>query len=308
MLANKYIIGGGITGLVWKFYHPEFTIISPDLGGMFAKSYMVWLHDTAETRKLLVDLGMEVKPKKSYIGYYHRGWIQDYQTEDMNLLLIQKKMSKWNEPLNRDFVPKTRDLSLSNIGGTNYMRTLDTDLSVIIEKLNEGAGIVNGFVTKIGNDFLEYKTTKDGDPIQVQCDRLVSTIAAPFFWKAYGQEKEFKFSPITNVIVRERPRTFDDRYEMVYYDDSVPYTRISHLGGKYALEFTGEISREEFQKLFPDLTVEDFFVVKQGRIYQGEPNLSPSEDIVFSGRFGRWEYGITTEHVVKHAIDHVGKL
>lgn len=305
---DKYIIGGGITGLVWKFYHPEFTVISPDLGGMFAKSYMVWLHDTAETRKLLTDLGMEVKPKKSYIGYYHRGWIQDYQTEDMNLLLIQKKMSKWNEPLNRDFVPRTRDLSLSNIGGTNYMRTLDTDLSKIIEKLNEGAGIVNGFVTQIGPDTLSYKTSKDGDPTTVPYRKLVSTIAAPFFWKAYGQEREFKFSPITNVIVRERPKTFDDRYEMVYYDDSVPYTRISHLGGKYALEFTGEISRDEFHTLFPDLTVEDFFVVKQGRIYQGEPNVSPSENIVFSGRFGRWEYGITTEHVVKHAIDHLGKL
>jgi len=309
MQENKgnYIIGSGISGLIWKYYHPEFQIISPDIaGGNYAKTYLVWFHDTFETRKLLVDLGLPIKTKKSYIGYYYKGWLNDNLTTDMNLMMIQKKMTAWDKPVDTDFVPKTKELSMSSTGGTNYMNCLDVDLEEVVKRLNEkNDNPISGFVTKIDSAELQYKTDFKSDLTHHEpYSKIISTMAAPFFWKAYGQEKgEFRCLPITNVIVKNKPPCFDGRYEMCYYDDSVPFSRISHMGDVWAIEITGEMTREKFEELYPDLTVQDIFTVKQGRIFENEDNSPPNENIVFSGRFAQWLYGVTTEHVIHQAIN-----
>jgi len=307
MTTKKYIIGAGITGLVWKYYHPEFKIISPDIGGDYARSYLVWLHDTYETRKLLKDLSLKIKPKESYIGYYNNGWLTDSLSTDMNLLMIQKKMTPWNLPVDKSFVPKTNDLSLSSgaLMGTNYMNTLDVDLGEVIKKLNEKADVIKGFVTQIDENRIFIKDDLgDKGGVYKEYDKLVTTISAPLFWKAWGQEKEFKCLPITNIIVENRPSVFDDKYEMIYYDDSQAFSRVSHIDGKYALEFTGIMDKEEFEELFPDLKIVDYFIAYQGRIFENQENLSPSSKIIFSGRFSTWRYGVTSEHVIAQAINY----
>lgn len=306
-MSNKYIIGAGITGLVWKYYHPEFQVISPDTGGMYAKSHLVWLHHTYETEKLLNDLGFPIKTKKSRIGYFNNGWIEDSLSTDMNLKMIQKKMTPWDQPIDRSFVPKTNDLSLSSgsLMGTNYMNTLDVDLEAVINKLNEKADVMNGFVTHMDNNRILIKENpKDDGGVYKEYDKLVTTIAAPLFWKAWGQPKEFKCLPITNVIVKNRPLVFDDRYEMIYYDDSVPFSRASFLQGHYALEFTGPLTKDQFAKMYPDLEIVNVFTVPQGRIFENTENLPPTDKIIFSGRFSQWKYGITSEHVISQAINY----
>lgn len=303
--SRKYIIGGGISGLVWNYYHPEYIIITPESKGeTFTRTYMVWLHDEPETRKLLTDLGLPVIPKSSLIGYYQKHWICDQVSPEMNVQLIQKKMSLWNQPLDTSFQPKTTDMSLATVGGNSYLKTLDVDLNEVIRRLNEKATIICGKVMTISDTIITVSNSPDLPDLHLEYERLVSTIAAPFFWLGYGEKKEFKCMPITNIITSVKPKEFDDKYEMVYYDDSVPFTRVSHLGDKYALEFTGEITQEEFEKLYPELKVDDYFLVKQGRIFENEENVPPNDKITFSGRFAQWKYGITTEDVVKQAIDY----
>lgn len=306
---RKLIIGGGITGLIWSYYHPDFTIITPDATAeSFTRTYMVWLHDTVETRKMLKDLGLPIKPKSSLIGYYQEHWIHDQVSPSMNVKLIQKKMSGWNQPLDTSFQPKSTDMSLATVGGNSYLNTLDVDLTEVVKRLAEKANIIPGYVTRITDDYIEYKKElKDEIPLTQDYDELVSTIAAPFFWRGYDEahpEIEFKSLPITNIVTSVKPKEFDDKYEMVYYDDSVPFTRVSHLDGKYALEFTGEITKIEFEDLYPELKVDDYFVVKQGRIFENEEHRPPTNKITFTGRFGLWKYGITTEHVVAQALNY----
>ena len=84
----------------------------------------------------------------------------------------------------------------------------------------------------------------------------------------------------------------------------VPWSRITRFGGKYAIEFTGVISKETFEKEYPELIVSDYFVVPLGRIFGGEENYPPTENIIFSGRFSRWEYGLTSEHIIAQAINY----
>lgn len=306
----KYIIGNGISGLIWKFYHPEFQVVAPSLaGGLYAKSHLVWLHDCFETRKLLNDLKIPFKIKQSKIGYFNNGWIMDNVNSEMNLLMIQKKMTEWNKPLDVSFIPKTRDLSLSTGGimGTNYMNTIDVNLEEVINRLNKNIGVIDGLVTRITDKEIFIQTDKSGAGITKKYDELISTIAAPFFWKAWGMEKEFKYLPITNILIKDKPKEFDDRYEMIYYDSSVPFTRVSHMGDKYALEFTGIMTKEQFRDLFPKVSILDYFVVQQGRIFENENNYPPTEKIIFSGRFAQWKYGVVSENVISQAINHNDK-
>lgn len=302
---NKIIAGAGITGLVWNFYHPEFKIISPEVGGNFTRTYLVWLHDNGYTRKLLEDLGFkhpEKFAKKSFIGYYVDGWISDYQTDWLAKKIIQRKMTEWNRGIDETLELKDRDLSNSTPSTGNWMNTLDVDLEEVIRRLSSKVNIEQGFITKIEPQFIHIKKDLKSDSVEIRpYSKLVTTMAAPMFWQAYGTPKDtFKSLPITNVIVNKRPPLFDDDYDMVYFYDK-PYSRISHLRGKWAIEYTGVIPKEEVTKDFPDIV--DYFVVKHGRIWENE-NESPQENIIFSGRFSQWKHKIVTESVISQAIEY----
>lgn len=305
--SKKIIIGAGPSGLIWKFYNPEFQIISPEVKNYTA--HLVWMHDCYETRKLITDLGwsnVDKLIKISQIGYYYNGWISNSLTDEMNLQMIQKKMTEWDKPIDKNFVPKTRDLSLSTGGlmGINYMKTIDVDLEEVVRRLYEHSDIQHGFVTHINEDSISTKHDLNDNNVDITYyDKLISTIPAPFFWKAWGQNKEFKCLPITNIIVSKKPSTFDDKYEMIYYGEDQPYSRISFLNGKYAIEFTGVISKEEFERLYPDLPILSYFVVPQGRIFEVD-NSPPSDKIIFSGRFAQWKYKVTTEFIISQALNY----
>ncbi len=303
---KKFIIGGGISGLVFQFYNPEFTIITPDIGGIY-NSYVVIIHDTVETRKLLSDLGYENVDKlhkRDYMGYYNNGWISEELTPDLSLLLIQKKMSKWNELVDTSFIPKSYEMSTRGSKTVNYMNVLDIEPHEIITKLNDKHGpILNGFVTKVTDKILTYKERWEGPEVELEYDELVTTIPAPLFWKAYGEERNYHAMSITNVITKVKPKEFNDKFTTTYYGHGVPFTRIAHLDGVYAIEFSGDITKEEFEQLYPEYPVEKIIPIKQGRIFQ-EDNISPQKNIKFLGRFGEWKFGITSEHVIKSSIDY----
>lgn len=297
-MDSKLIIGGGISGLVFQMYHPEFTIITPDIGGLFG-SYIATIHDTTETRKLLKDLGWsnpEFLSKKEYLGYFHKGWIQETLTPELNLLLIQKKMSLWNEPIDKSFVPESFDMSTSKTA--NYMMALDVDPSEVLKRISPGK-IIEGKVVEITDD---YVSLEDGRTFPYK--ELVSTIAAPFFWKAFGREQEFLSKPVTNIISIQKPPWFDDRFHFVYYDDSLPFSRITKLQGKYAIEFTGVLSKQDFQELYPDYGEVDIVPVRFGRIQSTLQNEPPNHRITFLGRFAQWKYGITLENVIKQTLEY----
>lgn len=315
MQSRKLVIGGGISGLIWNFYNPDYQIITPEVGGDFGRTYMIWLHRTAETIKLLKDLGWKNAKDMFhdvYIGYYVNGWLKEVLTPEENLKIIQKKMTDWDKPLDQNFLPDSFKMSTTTATGANIMKTLDVDLSEVIKRLNEKANIRRGFVRAIHSDGIvitnDFKDDPEVSGIILPYDKLVSTIAAPFFWMGWKQPsmfpRDFKSHPITNVITKTKPKLHDDHFEMIYYDDSVPYARTSKMGDTYAYEFTGVISKEKVQELMPDVVIEDYIVIKHGRIFQGEENTPPEKNIMFLGRFAEWKYGITTEHVVKKTLDH----
>ena len=302
--TENYCIGGGISGLIFHFYHPDFQIITPDIGGLYGKTYMVWLHNTPETQKLLKDLGYQNPSKyatKSWIGYYHKGWITERLSAELNVQVIQKKMTAWDQPIDKNFKPKTLDMSTTTQNTPNYMNTLDIDLFDLTRKLAEKAKYRTDKVTHVNSELI---FTESGDMLPYK--RLISTIPAPVFWKIWVQPKDlgFKYFPITNIITDTKLPFYDDRFSMIYYDEAFPFSRVSYMNGLYGIEFTGEITKEKFQELFPNINVKDYVRVPFGRIFENTENVPPKENIKFLGRFAQWKYGVTSEHVTKSAIEY----
>ena len=94
-MSKKYIIGAGISGLIFAYYNPDYTVISPDIGGQLSHGIynLTWVHDTPETRKLHKDLEFEFTPTKTLMGYYYNGEVSDFCPSEINSRIIQKKMS-----------------------------------------------------------------------------------------------------------------------------------------------------------------------------------------------------------------------
>lgn len=322
---SKFIIGNGISGLIWKFYNPEFELIGPvqiGAGGLqapdnFSRSYMVWLHDCPETRQLAEDLNfkdVENKLRQSRIGYYVKGVIRDHLTEPLKQVLVDKKMTPWDLStglLVKQVKPEEPSrLSLTGTTkGVNFMNVLDIDHSSLIWRLRNRTQTTHGFIGQINEATIGITNsvpTQDSGYTYSKYDTLVSTIPAPQFYRAYQGKVEspsFDSVPITFVTVQKKPAEFDGDYEMVYYDDSVPFTRISHLHGKYCIEFTGELSEEKFREMYPGVRIFDMWTLKGGRIVS-QKLTPPQENIIFSGRFAQWDHKITTEHVIKQAMEY----
>jgi len=329
---SKYILGGGISGLIWKFYNPEFEVVTPLLtrpnstlkvADPFVRSKMVWLHDCPEVRQLLKDLGWENPEKflkKSKIGYYHEGEIFNDLTPLMRDRLVHKKMvawDKWAPDVPEVYSDESGRLSLTGTTQmTNFMNTLDVDHGQILYRLNNRCEVTNGYVGSITDThigFTDDTQSSNSDYVYKKYDKIISTMPAPIFWEAWGighnmnesgvnTQDQFNSLAITFVTMKRKPDEFDGDYEMIYYDRSLPFTRISHIDNKYCIEFTGIMPRETFEKMFPELApgISDYWVLPHGRI-RSKKTVAP-KNVIFSGRFAEWQHNITTEHVIAQAL------
>lgn len=321
----QYILGDGISGLIWKFYNPEFEIIAPrqfkpntsiKVPEPFIRSQMIWLHDCVETRQLLIDLGWKEPEKyirKSKIGYYDNGVIRDKLTPQLKQTLVAKKMTPWSkEPRDIQFKEDSARLSLTGtVDGTNFMNVIGIDHGEIMYKLHSQCETTHGYVGEIKDDVIgitNLPPNTDSGYVYEKYNQLVSTIPAPVFWRAWNaghsvtDTPQFESLPITFVTTKIRPEEFDGDYEMIYYDESVPFCRASRHNHTYCLEFTGNISREVFESMYPEIRVRDWWQLPSGRI-KSQQNLPP-ENVIFSGRFSQWDHSVTTEHVIRQALDY----
>ena len=76
MSNKKYILGGGITGLIWAYYNKDFFIITPEIGGQMNNYFSVgprYLHNTNNAKKFLKGLNLPIKEILIRVGYWQNG-------------------------------------------------------------------------------------------------------------------------------------------------------------------------------------------------------------------------------------------
>jgi hypothetical protein len=302
-MKGKYVIGGGISGLIFSFYNPEYTIISPDIGGqlMHGVYNLAVVHHTPETEKLLIDLNLEVKPGIERIGYYYDGKVHDICPPDKNEMIIKKKMRDWNiSSSDDDFVIKDRTLSVPE----NYISILDTDFYIVIKRLSEKCNVINDYIIEITEDEIIGQNGK------YEYLDLVSTIPASVFWRIYkGHESVkkipvLKSSPVTFVVTNIKPDWYNDEYGLIYISEGFYFSRITKRSiGEYTYEFTGIMPEDVFKSLY-NIPIKKYFINKFGRIHTSLENVPPQKNIKFLGRFSEWIHHSKIQNVIKSSLEH----
>jgi hypothetical protein len=293
--TKKFVIGGGISGLIYAFYNPEFIIISPDVGGQMTHGMysMTWIHDTPETRQLLNDLKIPFKETTTLMGYYYNKKINENCDDISNIKIIKKKMSDWTN-FDNNFEIKDKTLSVPE----TYIKTLETDFSEVIKRISKKVNIINDYIIKIDKDKIY------GQNGEYNYSSLVSTMPARIFWNNYQGEKnipDLKSTPITFIVSKHKFDWYDNKYEMVYIAEDYYFTRVSYRNsGEYVYEFTGIMPEDIWKKIYsPDVI--KYYINKFGRIHSIE-NKPPQDNIIFLGRFAEWKHSSKIQNVIYKSL------
>lgn len=291
---HKYILGGGISGLLFAFYNPDYIIISPDVGGKLLNNSLsstILIHDSPETRKLLIDLGLTLKLKTHIIKYCINDVLKDVVTAEERRMIISKKM-KTNHSL--DYLVKDKTLSYDD----NYIPVLDIDYQLLISKLEKRVKVINDKAIRITSDEIVCEKSR------YQYNQLISTVPAPIFWKLYKEEKDLTSIPVTFVVSKTNPLpTVSPNWDLIYFgDEKLPYSRVNVTkDGSYLYEFTGKIEKEDIKRKLPNLNISKYFCDPNG-IVKSDLNNIPPPKVRFLGRFATWDHRIKIQDVIKQSL------
>ena len=298
---TKYILGGGITGLIWAFYNPQYTIISPDIGGqMTSDNFSLgprFLIKTEYTEKLLKDLNIQAPIKTFKIGYCKN-----------NIVGTAKELNITEEDRKNYFL-KSRGLKNINEVPITVMNSFkdeivgfDVEWNEIIKKLSEKVKIINNKIIKINtNEKILVSGGNDYD-----YDELISTIHASLFFKLIfydtsAKKCENNCKDITYVAVKNKSLKTVFNYIYVI-DDSFPFYRMTFQDNVVIYEFIGKPSEKDL----PDHDIIGIKTVYGCKIIK-DLNLDgiPEANIKFVGRYAQLNHSIKTEQVTEMAIKNV---
>ncbi len=156
-MNKKYILGAGISGLIYAHYHPEYTIISPEIGGKLSQDFFkntIYLHETSESLNFVEELGIKYKKRTHTIKYVKNGVVK----RDINIIdklsMIRKKLD------DKEFTPQDYNLSTSDY----YISTIEIDWQEAIQKLKEKINIIEDTVIRITDEeIVTERTTYEYD-------------------------------------------------------------------------------------------------------------------------------------------------
>lgn len=291
---SKYIIGGGIAGLIAAYYKQDYQIIADDIGGQMAKKGLGprILEVNDNSANLLADLGYDiVNIKTAKIGYRYENNFHDTITPEYRRAYYLKSRNLPNTP--DVIVP---DSAMSD--GKNRIKYFDIEWKDLIGRLYEAVKdrVITSKVKKID---LKNKTLKIGDKKSLKFKKLISTIPAPVFCKLANitPEQPLKSEKKIFVIVLANALDIKD-YDYVYYpEEHIEYHRITNLGkNRAAIEYTGNHFK-------PIALMEKWkhiaFTAKElGHAQITGGKLPDIPGVEFAGRYAEWNHDIKTDDLV----------
>lgn len=275
MTENKkrFIIGGGMTGLIFAYYNPNCYIINePPKERLESESAFTFINDTKYNRELLDDLSIPYEK--------HPVKITSKTSPDKIL------SNKIGQPSPCDFKIIGSD-RLSAIGEGLILYVLNVPVSIVKEALERSIGeerFIYGRAVEISSDKIFYIPAGSIERAQpLYYDEVISTIHFRAFEKIYygwdsGPDiKEFAFR------YREVKEDIKSS-EIIYgYDDKIHRRILNAITGTRG----DEISDSEWVR--GDSSVE----ILRGRKIKGKIN-PPPKGCVFIGRFAtansKWRY------------------
>ena len=307
----RYVLGAGISGLLYAFYHPEYSVFTDDVSqAVMGKDPQILLRPTDLAWKLLHALGFKLREVSSVtrpIGYLtDRGFVdaEDLTRGDVDTIL-KKKMVPWKllrmaESIGAEIDVQTPSRKLSE--RTTHISYLDVNVRELLTRLLSSVESRNQlrYESRVESIDRETFTVRQG---KFPYEHVVSTIPAPVFAKLWAGRwgQTFNSMPVTFAVRRARLAT----NACTVYDarEGSPFSRISRADkDRLRYEVTGVVDEKDL----PEDDWEDLYVWPYGRIVQDVGIESPSSKITFLGRFAEWRYESLVHEVLEKI--HVGVL
>ncbi|HSX28378.1 MAG TPA: hypothetical protein VLF60_02915 [Candidatus Saccharimonadales bacterium] len=301
-MAKKFIIGAGISGLIYAFYNRDFQVLSPDIGGKLKHSYLsstILLHDTAETRRFISDLGIELKAVPHLMKYHYKGKLHENIPASLKEMMVAKKLTSWRDLNTLNFDVEVHNVP-DNTLSTNdiYIPVFKVSTAQLIKLLAKHTTFMKDRVIRITAD--EIVTEKK----RLEYDELISTIPAPVFWKLYGEPKKLQYLPETFIVSKTAPVQENKvPWDLIYFlDKETPFTRVNkHKGGQYLYEITGAMSEKEVRKHLPDLDIQYCYTDPYGLLMTDLNNIPPPK-VRFVGRFATWRHSYKVQDAIRDSL------
>jgi len=301
---RKIIIGAGISGLIFKYYNPDYTLISPKIGGQIKSKLgtLIVLHDTNETRSLLNDLKVPYKSKIIRIGYFYKSEFHNNISKEQKIKIINKKLTHSLFKIGERKEIYKLVLSVDS----NELKYLECDVNILLKKLIKNTEIIKKKVVLISLKN-NYITLSNYDKFYF--DSLISTIPAPDFSYLcfdYFFNNKFDYLPSTIISCNEIPSwLIPFEWDQLYYADGDQiYNRITKanlykgitIKGKYVLEIAGDLSREECKRLL-EYKIIDYVIQRVSTIFS--ERIEDLKSINFVGRLAKWQSDYKIQDVIK---------
>jgi len=301
----NYILGGGITGLIWKYYRPEYKIITQNIGGQMASKFNLGprlLHVNPDTEMLLKKLRLSVTKKKISVGYGYpiptmfprKNFREQYYFKSRNL-----NKTKVNN-LDESVMTGNKSYYLA------YTVEMDELVKALIENINH-------------NDIVQDKIISIDTKKQIVCtensnfkyNKVISTIPKKIFCNLAKIPDSNYQSSSTLFVLTDYPQSMYIGYNYVYVsDDKTPFHRVSkidQISKNLVFELSEKYDICDLEKYFIQNNI-DVKIIDSIRVAgtQIRTNLNTDKfsNIIFSGRYGTWNHNIKTEDVIREAKDH----
>lgn len=287
-----------MSGLLWAMYHSEYVVVSDKIGwGVVGQQPLILLHDAPSSRRLLEDLGLEVKPVTKPYGCLTDSGPKDVAdaTDDEVRRVVVKKMLPWDVLRTAEDAGVAIDVKVP-FGLPREWTYLDVDVNALVD-LMVPRTFVKQFVVEVDE---EAFWTRDGK--MYRYEHLVSTIPAPVFARIWRGAKisgldRLNYLPATFVSSEKRPANLD-RWCALYdaRSDSVA-CRVGLVQSLAQYEVTGRVDEDspEVQSLSP--ASGGVFVNPFARIF-GKGGLKAPKNVTFLGRFAEWDHRVTIDKVL----------
>lgn len=303
----KYILGGGISGLIAAFYNPKYEILTKNLGGQMAvrNTGPRLLEVDNYSKQFLHDLGYKkVEIKEAKIGYLYNDSLKNICDEKHRAMYYRKS---------RCLDESVEVPSSSMSDGKNIIRYYDIDWNEIIEKLKYlikhrfKYGVLSSININTGLIHLNQSDLPYSTPIDFE--RIISTIPAPEFNLMSYSKSCINFSSVHKyfIIIKFQEKKFIDSimgdFDYVYLpEDKFQENRYTRLEKGICLEYTSSC-----KPFFWDKGLEQYVIYNaqiQNKVTINEiSNPAFNVEIKFLGRYAEWNHDIKVNDVIKKSIE-----
>ncbi len=297
MQTKQYILGGGISGLIWGFYNKDFFIISPEIGGQLSSSFQLgprFLIADEFSKKLLIDLNLKLEKEIIKVGYFKN-----------NKFCIK------DDDFKKEYYKKSRgmkyciDKTAMNAGKEKF-ESFKVNFLELIDALKKQVmqNIITNKVARINQRYryIYMKGTGTSFPYK----KIISTIPLDKFIDCLSHPKkncELKSKDATYVLLK---KTFFDTKDFDFiYVLGKKFHRITKTQKGLVIDWLGEHHVEECKEEFKEYYI-DSFVLKDAQIIS-KKCFPKMQETIFSGRYGAWDRTYKINKVIKEATEYAKK-